>query len=345
MGLPVGTTKITKVVVAANASYPTISNFPVMFDLSKCSAAWWAAVSVAGDIVVYEPVTDSIKPRHICSAFDAVNKVGWLTCNSAMSSAGRTLYLCAAPGYGAVNAAAAHTNSGCFSAHGFNETSGAILDKTGAYNGTASNLTYNQTGIVCKAAGFNGLSSNVSLGGVSSLNNLTQFTVSVLAKLRAGGSGGYLYSNSVSSTNRLMMLSLANGRLYVYVNESEIRETIADATPGSYYMYTVSVNLTSASVGLLINGVRVPTLPPVAPLPSSLGTLSAAPFLYGRASTSLDGSIDESRLWNRALSDQESFLEYKNLLDHNNFATYSDLAPSSRRPSMSFGFKKFGFGF
>jgi len=114
MGFPTGTTAKTLVTIEPNVNYPTVSNYAALLDLSKCSASWWAANPATSDIVVYDAVADAVRPRHVCGAFDPIGKTGWVSVDTPVSAYGRALYLCVVPSAGAVNAAAAHTNSGFF---------------------------------------------------------------------------------------------------------------------------------------------------------------------------------------------------------------------------------------
>jgi hypothetical protein len=336
MGFPAGVSKIAAFKIAANASYPTSSSEPVNFNLSQCSEAWWDAVTDLSDIVVYDAVSDMLRPRYICPLASIVAKTGWGTCDSAVSLLGRTLYLCVVPGAGAVNAAAAHTNSGCFSAHGFDVTSGNIPDKTGAYTGTTNSLTYDQTGLICKSASFDGDDATVDIGNVTQLNSVSQFTVGLLVNWRNVTQIDNFFKKELNATNMVKLRS-GTSRFYCHVGAGSDSYAYVDvASTGvsintwftAFMVYNGGLSAADR-VKLYINGaVQEFTGSGGGAFPEATSDLSAATAMYGAPVQALNGYIDEGRLFSRALSVAEIFMMDKNLRDHANFATYSDYSLS-----------------
>jgi hypothetical protein len=332
MGLPVGTAERTLVSILPNSNYPTVSNYPALFDLSRCTTAWWSAVSVAGDIVVYDAVADVIRPRHICGAFSKAGNTGWISVDTPVSAAGRQLYLCVVPSSGAVDAAAAHTNSGCFSAYGLDEASGNFIDKTGAYSGVASGVaSYGVSGLVCKKATMNS-GSTINLGRVTQLSSVNKFGVTWLLDISSFAATNYLFYRNVSGTNtmrvyidtsKVLNIFLRNANTYTYT--SNLSSLVSVNTPfllSMYYDYTKSTDAERFKVylnGSLLTGSGSTALP------SSLGDLSTVDtFIQSNAfGATIAGSLDEVRLWNLMNSSSFEFLQYKNMLDHSNFASYA----------------------
>jgi hypothetical protein len=339
MGFPVGTTKIAAVKVAANADYPNTTNNCINFDLSKCSAAWWGAVTALSDIVVYDAVSDTLRPRYICPTSSIAGKTGWGVCDSAISPLGKTLYLCIVPGAGAVNAATAHTNSNCFSAHGYDVASGNIPDKTGAYTGTVSNCTYSQAGVICKSLLLNAANSRVDLGVITQVSGATQFSWVLLFSKNVIGSGGsFLWRASASSTDYLN----------IYFSGTDFGVTIRIGGVSSYGVVSNYPSFLTANVfslltiqydGTQVNGntalqnaarlkvqfdnsAKSITFSGAA-IPAALPIVTDSSYA-GYPTTNFEGKYDEDRYYSRPISLSEVALMYKNLKDHSNFATYSD---------------------
>jgi hypothetical protein len=346
MGIPAGTIKIFAMSIAGNASYPTTTNNCINFDLSKCNAAWWSAVTALGDIVTYDPVADLVLPRYICPLTSTVTKTGWGTFDSSMTPAGKTILLCVVPGAGVVNNVTAHTNSGCYTSYGYDVASGNIPDKTGAYTGSAGNLSYGETGVICKSASFNGNNSQVSMGIIPQLDSAAAHTFQFLFSQR-----------DLSQTDILMRLGGSSSYVMVYTNSGNFIFLVQTSGTGASGRFVSSTQLTANQLELMTlvfkgNGadnaakMQIYVGASSTPVPLTFtGTLPATlPILndsgvraIGYNSSSLDGLIDESKFYSRGLSAQEHFFMRKNLLDHTNFATYTSYTLSTKSNRFRFG--------
>jgi hypothetical protein len=330
MGFPIGTAERTLVSIAPDVSFPTVSNYSALLDLSKCNNAWWSTISAASDVVVYDAIADVVRPRHVCAAFNAASKIGWLAVDTPVSPAGRELYLCSVPGSGSVNAAAAHTNSSCYSAYGYDEASGNILDKTGAYNATPSALTYSQTGAVCKSILFNAANSHVNMGVVTQVSGATKHTFQFLMSKNVIGTGSFILRLGTSGTDYATLIN-SGTQLNFQINVASVSSQARVSNYGSYMS-----NDTLALVTVVFNGEGIGNLERakiyintanatdayISTIPAALPIVSTATRI-GYDSSSFLGKMDESRFYSRDLSAAEVYLFHKNVLNHNNFASYS----------------------
>ena len=217
MGAPTGSKGYVAVTINAAKVGETNSHFPWLYDLSKITdASWWSNITAAGDIVVLAPDGSTIVPR-IVDVLDTTGKTGTILWDASVStSANKTYQLHACPGYGAVNASAALTNSNCIIRHGLDGASSPLIDSCGNYNLTNLGATLAQPGKIGKSVKTTAGSSEhlaTGAGAVTQCNGATKWTSSYVAKtpIPAGFSGSSRYLGGMSVTPSFSVLAYTIG--------------------------------------------------------------------------------------------------------------------------------------
>lgn len=185
-----------------------------------------------------------------------------------------------------------------------------------AHDGTAASVTYaaDRTGQASDAASFNGTSSNIT--ATSQIQNLTAYSMSVWFKPNAncasiacsvlsagaagqGGSPRIDWGNSTAGTGPAQIGMTINGSGCSYYSATKSLNT----------WYHAVLTVSGTAVRFYINGQQAVscTATAGAVLPTNVLTLG----LRGGSSAYFSGLIDDTRVYNRALSATEATALYK----------------------------------
>ncbi len=188
-----------------------------------------------------------------------------------------------------------------------------------AYTGAITNGSYVNSKQATDTTGCNPahaitLSSlgRIATGDVTELKNATQFTLEAQVKYDATVSGWTTIMRKASSlTNRIMFhIGPSNNSVYVFVDNgsNSYGYTAANAvSPGNWYHVAAVFDGTQTGnanrLKIYIDGVPQ-TLSFSGTIPASTSSTNTAPFMAGGepACCYLNGTIDEVRVWNTALS-------------------------------------------
>jgi fibronectin type 3 domain-containing protein len=211
-------------------------------------------------------------------------------------------------GYSNVATATTPANSGLVAAYSFNEGTGTtVADSSGNANtGTLSNATWTTAGKYGKALVFNGSSSVVTINDSSSLHLTTGMTVEAWVNPTALQGAAWIdviykqtdiYQLAASSTvggeGPTAGGTFGNGW-----------QNVAGPSALAVNSWThLAMTFDGANLRVWINGVNVASQPQTSPLTTSTMPLQiGGDSIYGQYFT---GTIDEIRIYNRALSQTE----------------------------------------
>jgi Concanavalin A-like lectin/glucanases superfamily/Class III signal peptide len=207
----------------------------------------------------------------------------------------------------------------------YNRTLSAT-DVQNIYNaGRAKRESWTPNGQWNSAMQFDGVNDYASVSATPSLNNLgSNFSVSAWIKGGAATTTQMILEKAPAGTNGFNMLTtgmspcIFGGRVYP--------ASIADATgknlcDGNWH-YVSMTNTYPGSWNLYIDGSNVSQAAGV-PLTNNLLPLYIGTRFSGAFSLQYNGTIDEVRVWNRALSAQEIAVQYaSNLYKYDNSTWY-----------------------
>ena len=198
---------------------------------------------------------------------------------------------------------------------------GDATEESGIYNGTASDVTYD-VGKFGQCAVFNGSSSYVHPSKVASI--ATDISFSLWVKLTSTPSGNLTASlfevnirhiNSTTIIGGLCCVFSSNGKLALYgktYNGSTYAYSIYNTTlPIGQYAHVICIFSKTLGRSLYVDGVL--QIPTVVIGPNDVEVLDFSKFYIGKnvntnptyTGTSINGSIDQFRIFNRALTQEE----------------------------------------
>ena len=190
----------------------------------------------------------------------------------------------------------------------FNETSGNLLDLTAnSYDGSNTGITYSQTGIINDAYSFNGSTSKSNLGN-NDLGIATGFTISAWIKT---STSGYLQimARDTSSNKRYFQFRLNDGVLEIIrwdLSNTLIGFVSSTGTVNNGAWHHVAVVFdNSVGTTLYIDGSPDGTDSLTTNNQDGLGLntiIGAREASLGSYSDFFNGLIDETGIWNRALT-------------------------------------------
>ena len=191
---------------------------------------------------------------------------------------------------------------------------GNANDKSGNYNGTASNVTYSQ-GYINNGGVFNGSSSYISVDG-SILNSLTAASYTAWVYYKGTGSGqsyGHIVSggatNSTASGKAFgMAVRNSDDLLYIWASNSETSFT-STALPENVWTHLAVTN-SGGTAKMYMNGSLIHTSNPTSlAFNSSSNNLRIGEYFYN-GSHHFYGEIDQVRIFNKVLSASEVLTLY-----------------------------------
>jgi hypothetical protein len=186
------------------------------------------------------------------------------------------------------------------------------LDDLGRYNGTPSNITYG-AGKFDEAAVFNGSSSGISIPN-SAGNNISTFSISFWFKTNGQAATGTLFNNGgADSTQTGWYISILSSGVLRFVTSQGGNQPNSDGTTNyaDNSWHNVVLVYTAVGVGTSTYNVYVDgnSTPEITGSNGRFTTTATQPLTIGRfarvALGYFDGSIDQVRIFNRALSSGE----------------------------------------
>ena len=192
----------------------------------------------------------------------------------------------------------------------FNDSTGTrAVDSWGARHGTLTGGTSSVSGLQDKAVQLNGSNGYVALpAGI--MSNVNDFTIAGWVKLNASATWARIFDFGSGTTNYMFLAPLTNTNVIRYAikvnggTEQQINST-SPLPAGAWHHVAVTL---SGSVGMLyVDGVAVATNNSMSNKPSALGatTLNYIGRSQFSADPYLNSSVDEFRIYNRALSATE----------------------------------------
>lgn len=188
-----------------------------------------------------------------------------------------------------------------------------------AYTGAITNGSYVNSNQATDTSGCgNALtmspSGRITTGDVTELKNATKFTLEAQFKYDATVSGyTTIIRKSNSLTNRIMVhIGPSNNSIYVMVGNGNNSWGVTGAnavSPGTWYHVAAVFDGTKTGnanrLKLYIDGVQQPLTFSDSIIPASTSSTLTAPFMAGGEPSCcyLNGTVDEVRVWNTALSD------------------------------------------
>jgi len=179
---------------------------------------------------------------------------------------------------------------------------GNVTDTFGSFNGSAVNITYD-VGKYGQGAVFNGVSSNVTLGAIPALAKSNSSTISVWVKI------------SATPASQTQVFNFSNGTALICKIQSDGKAYLGDINNGAYGATPVAINngnwqhlvlvrnSNNTMVGYLNgNAFAIPTGDSTNR--ALLNTIGS----YQNSSEWFNGSIDQMRIFNKALTQAE--IEY-----------------------------------
>ncbi len=173
-----------------------------------------------------------------------------------------------------------------------------------AHNGTVTDatLTTDRKGNANSAYLFNGTSSNITAGLVSAITKAGNYTVSVWVKSTNTGASQTIFQNAANCNDRNSLAVNGTGVYFYYYNGTAYISKAGTMNNGQWN-HIVGIN-TGGTLSLYVNGVAQSGTGNAyvhCQVGLWLGSTSAIPGTPQWYS----GSIDEFRVWNRALSAAE----------------------------------------
>ncbi len=199
------------------------------------------------------------------------------------------------------------SNSGLVAAYSFNDGTGTtVADLSGNRNtGTISNATWTASGKYGNALVFNGTSSIVTINDSDSLHLTTGMTLEAWVNPVAAP-GGWVDVIYKQNDNYLLEASstVGLGGPTAAGTFGDGLQSVAGSSALTLNTWThVAVTFDGANLTVWVNGVNVASQPQTSPLTTSILPLQVGgDSIYGQYFT---GTIDEVRIYNRALSKNE----------------------------------------
>jgi len=185
-------------------------------------------------------------------------------------------------------------------------------DETGSYDGTPSNVNFNVAGKFGNAGEFNGSSSYISVPN-SAGNNMSTFSVSLWFKISNASSLGTLISNGLAADNGYYLAVNVGGPI-VFLTSDGNSNTATSTSPSTYAdgnWHNVVLAYTAVGVGTSTYNIYVDgnSTPVITGSNGKFTGTSAQPLTIGKLPDPsiyyLNGSIDQVRIFNRAITANE----------------------------------------
>lgn len=187
-------------------------------------------------------------------------------------------------------------------------------DESGSYNGTPTSVDFNVEGKYGLAGGFNGTSSEINLGNSQPLSVTQTGEISISLWVKTTDDTAYLYAKGDDSAAKYEhnLELLANGTLKSAIYNSGAGEaasvtSTATVDDGNWHHVVVTIDDGSSMSLYIDNGTPVTTTS----WSGSVAYQSTVPFMLGAfegipaASSKLNGSLDQIRIFNKAVSATE----------------------------------------
>jgi hypothetical protein len=199
------------------------------------------------------------------------------------------------------------------------------IDEVGIYNrslsasevlahynaGKAHHANWDPDGKWNGAMKFDGVNDYVNAGNSASLNMIGPMTVSAWVRFNTAPSSSSMIADKYNGASRAYSLRVANDN-GPYMFEFYTGTTWATASlagtpvPNQWYFVVGVYDVTSTKIS--VNGGAFNSVAGSAPWPGSNNLIIGA--LYDTSTAFFNGSIDEVRVWNRALSADEILQQY-----------------------------------
>jgi len=192
-------------------------------------------------------------------------------------------------------------------------SSNAVNKVSGGVDGTPSNVTYSEGGVV-----FNGLDAVIQVTGDTSLSNVTEFTISAWVNHDGTAGNGFdgIYAAETDGNNSILVAqggSIAGSTNIIFRvgngSGSYVYTTCGELTPGTNHHVLVTYDGSEAATNrakIYIDNIACP-LGSSGTIPTSTASFSGSPRIgYTPTLTSyFDGSLDNVSTYNRKLTDAE----------------------------------------
>jgi len=213
------------------------------------------------------------------------------------------------------------------------ETSANLVDASGNYTATDSNISYADTGKILKAPDFNGSNSYSNWGEVSELVSAATYSASFWLNQDVKGAQHFIYRKDLNSTANIYAAMISND-LWVSIDDGAgfvgAKFSTASTSAGTWYKFLICFDgsqIVADRIKLYINGVEI--APSSTNLtPATTPNTTGADFTLGFSSTSLDGKLDEFRIFSGCLSENQEKTQYDN---QNLFSTNGSLDVGNSR--------------
>lgn len=298
----------------------SINNFSHLFSLSNLSGSkfndWRSLVSSVNSIMVYDDEYKSELPKFIDPDIDIDTPEGSLWFNANVI-ADKVFYLQVGTNLNKINSSDSFQNQ--FNSYGFNETSGNLIDRCGLRDGLPKkDVTYQQTGQLGKSIKFGPAnSSRFEIYDMPYLSALTNVSLVTVVKLPD--------DNNIFQWVYLQIIKTSGG-LVVYFSEHNYTFYI-DTLPTDAYCLIVTTfdgdETGSDRIKAYVNGVLDTNIifgdysdPGQTETNSTnFGEIGSFPTVNNNI------EIDEFRIFNKTLSQDEVTLIYNQWFNNNNYWT------------------------
>ena len=235
-------------------------------------------------------------------------------------------------GLSGANSTATFTNNSINNYHGFDNFSGnTFYDYTGNNNGTGTGVdtVTSEFGV---GAEFDAASDNVSLGNVSEVSNVQNFTIDFVVSfsdITPTKTILSIYENATANVQIVVtagrwrfIVTNSGSTTYGYIATAGYLESDVDYFVSMLYDGTQATNGTRLRVS--VNGEEK-TLSYSGTLPTVSPTMPTADLLYGNVTSALYGSLDEACIFTTTNSVEYATDRYSTLFD-TTFYTVGDIS-------------------
>ncbi len=192
----------------------------------------------------------------------------------------------------------------------FNESTGAFAEDTwGGYHGTLAAAAARDTGYTAGAVKLNGTATSYVTLGEGLLTSLNDFTAAAWVKMDALSNWMRVFDFGTGTSNYMFLTVQANVSGGLSTIRYGIKNTTAEQSVGYGYAFPLNtwthlaVTQSGSTVSLYINGELVTSNSAITLKPSDLGNTNQN--YIGKSQWNdplLKGSVDEFKIYNRALS-------------------------------------------
>ena len=187
---------------------------------------------------------------------------------------------------------------------------GSIADKSGNNNtGTRTSVTMGK-GKIGQGGSFNGSTSRVSMGTISSLNGATSLTLSTWVKQSSFTANQRIFSKGAANDFLFQTITPNNFRFFLnnIVSSSTASGLVANKWNHIAVTWTAG---TTNNVKFYLNGNLVLTTNNYIPSVNPVGGVLVLGNFTGSDNSVLNGTMDDARVWTRALSAKEILQLYQ----------------------------------